>query len=102
MIQSSQILSDGQNEVEYEKWIKKQPCAICRNHPVDPHHLIGIDKNGAVGSKAPWYALMPLCRECHNKLHDEPFIWPEQWEMVTKMLWQAIKEGVLCVVKKAN
>ena len=42
----------------YENWIRKLPCLICHQHPVDCHHMWHARRNS--------YASVPLCRGHHT------------------------------------
>jgi len=43
--------------------------------------------------KADDIITMPLCRTCHDKMHKEPSLWPDQWRMIALTLADAVKEG---------
>lgn len=45
----------------YEKWIKKKPCLICGQSPVDGHHMRHARSNALM--------LTPLCRSHHQEYH---------------------------------
>lgn len=47
----------------YIKFIKSHSCEVCGDSSVDAHH---VQTRGAGGSD---YACIPLCRNCHIKLH---------------------------------
>ena len=82
---------------KYKDWVKSQACYYCRRTPVDPHHLIGIGHMSGGGLTAPDWTAMPLCRECHNKMHNTPLLWPEQWEIIARTLGKAIEDGFLII-----
>ena len=46
------------------------PCEVCGNIAVDLHH---IDNKGMGGSKTKDYIhnIIALCRDCHDKAHNE-------------------------------
>ena len=79
----------------YLDWVKSQPCCVCGAPADDPHHLTGIGKLGGMGTKAPDWAVMPVCRRHHDELHRDPNLWPDQWEYVARTMGRAIEEGVL-------
>lgn len=47
---------------DYEKFIKKMPCLICKVDGVDMHHLWH--------NRSLSYACVPLCRGHHREFHD--------------------------------
>lgn len=49
----------------YLAFVRSHPCLICSGH-ADPHHIIP----GGMGTKAPDYHTVPLCRTHHNELHN--------------------------------
>jgi len=53
------------------------PCEICGNRAVDIHH---IEPKGMGGSKEKDHIenLIAVCRECHNKCHDNKITKNEQ------------------------
>jgi len=54
------------------KFIRSLPCAVCSGAPpCDPHHLLSAPGMRGVGMKAPDWWTVPLCRECHDRLHRE-------------------------------
>lgn len=59
---------------KYIAWVKQQPSIVSRQPADDPHHIIGHGFGG-VGTKAPDWAVIPLTREEHNKLHAGQFEW---------------------------
>ncbi|HEN3669214.1 TPA: DUF968 domain-containing protein [Yersinia enterocolitica] len=59
------------------KWVKSQPCCGCGNGDCDPHHIIGHGQGG-MATKAHDLFTFPLCRTCHDKLHDNQRAWEEQ------------------------
>lgn len=78
----------------YREWVRSQPCCMCGAPAEDAHHLIGLGKMGGMGTKAPDWALMPMCRNHHNEVHRDPNLWIDQWEWVSRTLGRAIDEGV--------
>ncbi len=78
----------------YLDWVKTLPCCHCGAPADDPHHIKGL-MLGTV--KAPDFAVMPLCRGCHNEvhrwLHSSPDEYPQaRW--VIETLNQAFAEGI--------
>lgn len=81
----------------YLDWVKEQPCVLCGAPADDPHHLKGIGHMSGAGLTAPDWAVIPVCRGCHNRFHDEPALWGTQWEYIARTLGRAIEDGVLIV-----
>jgi len=82
---------------KHKAFVKTLPCSHCHGSPVDPHHMIGVDKMGATGMTNSDLALMPLCRPCHNRLHaDAGQGWPQtRWMIET--LAASIQAGIITV-----
>lgn len=80
---------------DYLKWVRTQPCVLCRAPADDSHHIIGTGNLGGMGTKAPDQFSIPTCRGCHTKIHTTPEIWQAQWEWVAKTMAKAVSEGVL-------
>ncbi len=79
----------------YLSWVRTLPCCSCRGPGGDAHHLIGVGQLGGMGTKAPDSYVMPLCRLCHQAIHNSPEDWPTQWEWVARTVALAIHEGLL-------
>lgn len=79
-------------------WVKKQPCECCGRPADDPHHLIGWGQGG-MGTKAHDFLVIPLCRQHHNELHNDPLkferIHGDQPWLIIKLLDRAFALGVL-------
>lgn len=78
----------------YLKWIRSQPCAMCGVTADAAHHIKGVGHMSGAGTKAPDWATLPLCTPCHQRMHETPSIWVEQWEMITRTLGRAIESGI--------
>lgn len=61
----------------YLQWVKSQPCCGCGNGDCDPHHIIGHGQGG-MATKAHDLFTFPLCRKCHDDLHDNQRAWEEK------------------------
>lgn len=55
----------------YLAYIRRQPCATCGGGPCEAHHL-KIRGTVAMGRKVSDYQAVPLCRDCHRQVHDDP------------------------------
>ncbi len=78
----------------YLDWVKGLPCALCNATGVDPHHIIGVG-HGVMGSKAADWAVMPLCRQCHDWMHRDSYQWGKQRDMALRTIEKAVAEGKL-------
>jgi hypothetical protein len=78
---------------KYLNWVKELDCCMCGAPADDPHHVKGIGNFSGMGMKAPDYLSMPLCRGCHNQIHNDPDLWANQWEWIVRTLHRAFKEG---------
>jgi len=56
---------------KYLAWVKTQPCECCGRPSDDPHHLIGWGQGG-MATKAHDSLVIPLCRQHHTELHNDP------------------------------
>lgn len=78
---------------EYLKFVRTLTCCHCGNPNVEPHHIIGLGE-GVMADTASDIHTMPLCREHHNMLHENPSLWPQApWVMRTQD--KAVEAGVL-------
>lgn len=59
---------------KYLAFVKTQPCINCGNPNSEPHHVIGLGM-GAMGIKASDIHAVPLCRHCHNQVHQDTSEW---------------------------
>ncbi len=83
---------------KYLAWVKTQPCECCGRQSDDPHHLIGWGQGG-MGTKAHDSLVIPLCRQHHTELHNDPVKFERkhgtQPEMIIRVLDRAFALGVL-------
>lgn len=80
---------------KYLDYVRTLPCSLCgRPGPSVPHHLKGIGNMSGVGTKAGDQYTMPLCGDCHHRMHHEPELWPEQWEFVARVMGRAVEHGL--------
>ena len=80
---------------QYLAWVRNLPCCVCGRPADEAHHVTGVGHMGGTGTKAPDWAVMPICRKHHDELHRDPNLWPDQWEMIVRTIGTAIDEGVL-------
>ncbi|WP_162287022.1 DUF968 domain-containing protein [Pantoea stewartii] len=82
----------------YTDWVKGQPCEGCRRPGDDPHHITGYGMGG-MATKAHDLFVIPLCRECHDKLHANTAAFEEekgtQLELLFRFLDRALGIGVI-------
>ena len=83
---------------KYLAWVKTQPCECCGRPSDDPHHLIGWGQGG-MATKAHDSLVIPLCRQHHTELHNDPVKFERkhgtQPEMIIRVLDRAFALGVL-------
>ena len=87
-------------EKGYTRWVATHPCANCGIHDetIVPHHLkhVGMEITSGMGTKASDWMTMPLCFNCHSKLHNgDTNIKGYQFTMLYKMLDKAFNSGIL-------
>jgi hypothetical protein len=56
---------------KYIKFIKAKPCLMCKNPLTEPHHCEGVLPSRGLAVKHDLLAV-PLCRDCHNLVHQAP------------------------------
>lgn len=82
----------------YLKWVKTQPCEGCRRPADDPHHIIGHGMGGTA-TKAHDLFVLPLCRECHDKLHADVAAFEQKYgtqlELLFRFLDRVLAIGVI-------
>jgi len=54
---------------KYLEYIKKKPCLVCGQMPVDPHHMEAVGMGGANRDGFKDYSCVPLCRFHHGEYH---------------------------------
>ncbi|EFA9655626.1 DUF968 domain-containing protein [Escherichia coli] len=69
---------------DYTAWVKRQRCCGCGKPADDPHHITGHGFGGA-GIKGHDLFVIPLCRECHQALHNDRKAWEEK--NGSQLLW---------------
>jgi hypothetical protein len=83
---------------QYTRWVKAQPCEGCRRPADDPHHVIGYGMGGTA-TKAHDLFVIPLCRECHDKLHADVAEFEKkhgtQLELLFRFLDRVLAIGVI-------
>lgn len=83
---------------KYLAWVKAQPCECCGRPSDDPHHLIGWGQGG-MATKAHDIFAIPLCRQHHTELHNDPVKFERkhgsQPAMIIRVLDRAYALGVL-------
>jgi hypothetical protein len=81
---------------KYTDFVKTLPCCHTGQYGVDAHHMIGVDKMGKTGGKNHDITAMPLIREVHTAVHNDPKGWPQtRWMVETQI--KAIEAGVITI-----
>ena len=80
---------------KYLAWVREQDCLMTGAPADDPHHITGVGNFSGMGMKPPDYLCMPLCREAHSLIHNDPAMWPAQWEFIVRTLDKAFRDGVI-------
>ena len=87
-------------EKDYTRWVATLPCANCRLHDetIVAHHLkhVGMEITAGMGTKASDWLTMPLCFNCHYKLHNgDTNIKGYQYTMLYRTLDKAFNSGII-------
>ncbi|HBQ68226.1 MAG TPA: hypothetical protein DD781_18105 [Leclercia adecarboxylata] len=89
---------DRWDNPKFLAWVKTQPCECCGKPSDDAHHLIGWGQGG-MGTKAHDFLVIPLCRQHHTELHNDPVKFERnhgaQPAMIIRLLDRAFALGVL-------
>lgn len=72
---------------KYTRWVKTRPCCGCGARSDDPHHIIGHGQGG-MGTKAHDFFTIPLCRQCHDALHDDVAAWEAEHGSQVELLFE--------------
>ena len=92
-------------EKDYTRWVATLPCANCGRHDetIVPHHLkhVGMEITSRMGAEVSDWAIMPLCFNCHYKLHNgDTNIKGHQFVMLYKTLDKAYNSGIMKYEKR--
>ena len=93
-------------EKNYTRWVATLPCANCSLHDetIVPHHLkhVGLEITSGLGTKASDWATMPLCFNCHYKLHngDADLKMDQLTRMMPITLDKAFNSGIMKYEKR--
>ena len=84
---------------KYLKWIRSLPCCVTgRTENIDAHHITFTGQSG-MGTKPGDNYAIPLCREQHSLLHQDPKKWEsvygKQSDYLDVILMKANNEGML-------
>ncbi len=72
---------------KYTRWVKTRPCCGCGERSDDPHHIIGHGQGG-MGTKAHDFFTIPLCRKCHDALHEDVAAWEAEHGSQVELLFE--------------
>jgi hypothetical protein len=81
-------------EKRYFAYVDSLPCCHCKTTVDVTHHHIIVIGMGIMGGKAPHFAIMPACANCHSAIHQSPRDYP-QAKWLVETLDQAFKDGVI-------
>jgi len=56
---------ERKEDAKYLKWLRTQPCAICKAYPPSQACHIRLGGVGGVGMK-PVFSSCPMCASCHS------------------------------------
>lgn len=91
------------DSAEYRKYVASLQCCGCGVHGQQVAHHCIADRHGS--SKHSDLFCLPLCNDCHRKLHAGWPAWEaehgSQWLHVARTIEQAFNDGVLILDKKA-
>lgn len=83
----------------YLDWIKTLHCCGCGAPADDPHHRYGSGWSKGAATQASDLWAIPLCRRCHDHLHESPMAWEaahgSQWFWIAIHLEYAAHCGVI-------
>jgi hypothetical protein len=71
---------------KYTRWVKTRPCCGCGGRSDDPHHIIGHSQGG-MATKAHDFFTIPLCRKCHDALHEDVAGWEAEHGSQVELLF---------------
>ena len=86
---------------KYRKWVAGLKCGWCsmKDETIIAHHLTAIlaPHSGGTSLKAADYLIMPLCFECHTKIHAtwNPELLQNQVNMIFNTLRLAFHHGII-------
>lgn len=69
-MQVRKIPKDERRDRKYEQWIRSHPCHLCGTSGTECHHV----GDGIHTARRLPYAMVPLCRSCHQRAHKQPAI----------------------------
>ena len=86
---------------KYTNWVATLPCSNCglEDGTVVAHHLKGryAPYSGGAGIKASDWLTMPLCYDCHTKVHngDKGVLDFQVYPLILSTLDKSVREGIL-------
>jgi len=85
----------------YKAFMRGKPCVTCMPLPkkAEPHHE-QITGRG-IGLKCSDYEILPLCKECHRKRHDQGkyTFWAEHFFSIAAVTSQQMADIDFCLAK---
>lgn len=83
---------------DYRDYVKQHLCCHCLRPSDDAHHINGVE--GVMSGKISDLLCIPLCRECHSKIHSGD-LEIDQFKEVSKMINLASNNEVLQIKVKS-
>jgi len=81
---------------KYIAFVRRLSCANCgKAGQSEAHHLIGLAGIGGTGTKAADQFAIPLCRSCHDDLHQARIPLDDQWRWLVRTLERGFNDGIL-------
>ena len=78
---------------KYLAWVRGKPCFGCGLPPPSEPHHVSID-GSAWGSKPSDLYTVPVCRKCHRRQEDAPWISKEElYRQVARLIEEWIRKG---------
>lgn len=92
-------MSELMRDPIYLDFIRTRVCSFCPSLQVEPHHAIrhflGIG-SGGVGVKGSDYLSLPVCRNCHTRIHSS-YVRPERIELL-----ELIVRNLICFIAESR
>ncbi len=77
---------DRKRNPEYLDYVRRHFCCLCGEHPPSTPHHYRMSGSCGIGKKPPDYMTLPLCNNCHVKIHARGPTLEERHTMASKGL----------------